>query len=311
MKILVTGSTGLIGSALVPALTSAGCDVLRLVRRPVSAMPADTIQWDPAGKHMDGNRIEGVQAVVHLAGENIAARRWSARQKAKIRNSRVEGTRFLCESLVRCKCPPQVLVCASAIGYYGDRADEVLDETSLPGTGFLADVCQAWEAAAEPARDAGIRVVHLRCGIVLSRAGGALAKMLLPFRLGIGGVIGTGSQYWSWIAIDDIVGVIRHAIDTDGLHGPVNCVAPNAVTNREFTRVLGRVLHRPTTLKVPQFAARLALGEMGKELLLSSLRARPKRLEETGYDFQYTDLSVALRHVLEDSSERMIPRSEH
>ncbi len=293
MKLLVSGSTGLIGTALVQRLASAGHDIVRLVR----GRAEDTtgaISW----ASMTAADLEDLNWVVHLAGENIAGRRWSAAQKARIRASRVEGTRRLCRTLAQVARPPQVLVCASAVGYYGDRGDEVLREDSAPGTGFLPEVCREWEAAAEPALEKGIRVVHLRFGLVLSPAGGALGKMLLPFKLGVGGRIGNGRQYMSWISLDDVVGATGHALTTEVLRGPVNVVAPNPVTNAEFTRVLGRLLRRPTLFPVPAFGARLALGEMAEALLLSSTRVEPGRLLETGYQFLHVDLEAALRYLL-------------
>ena len=297
MNILVTGSSGLIGSALVRFLTAHGHAVTRLVRGTPRASEPE-FHWDPTSGRIDSRALDGVDAVVHLAGENIAAGRWTADRKTQIRESRVKGTRLLAETLAWLASPPRVLVCASAMGYYGNRGNEVLGEDSPPGTGFLAELCQAWEAASEPAERAGIRVVKLRVGIVLSSQGGALARMLLPFRLGLGGRIGGGRQYMSWIALDDLVAVVLHALTTNSLAGPVNAVTPNPVTNQEFTRMLGRVLGRPTILPVPAFAARLALGEMANELLLSSARLEPARLLASGYTFRYPELEGALRQVL-------------
>jgi uncharacterized protein (TIGR01777 family) len=237
--------------------------------------------------------------VVNLAGDNIAAGRWTPEKKARIRDSRVQLTRQLAESLARLTPPPQVLVSASAIGFYGNRGDEVLREESLSGSDFLSSVCRDWEAATRPAAEAGIRVVCLRFGAILSAAGGALAKMLTPFRLGAGGVIGDGRQWMSWIALNDVLGAIRHALAADALRGPVNVVAPQPVTNREFTQMLGRVLGRPAILPLPAFAARLAFGEMADALLLSSQRVEPARLLASGYRFQFTELEGALRHLLQ------------
>jgi uncharacterized protein len=297
MNILVTGASGLIGSALVPILTAAGHDVTRLVRSP--PQPGEkAARWDPQAGTIDAHAFEGVEAVVHLAGENIAAR-WTPAQKVKIRDSRVHGTQVLSGMLARLTDPPKVLVCASAIGYYGDRGAEVLSEDSAAGAGFLAEVCRAWEAAAEPARQKGIRVVHSRFGLVLSAAGGALAKMLPPFRLGLGGVLGSGQQYISWIALDDAVGVIERAIVTDALAGPINVVTPQALTNQEFTKTLGKVLGRPTIFPLPAFAARLMFGEMADALLLASTRVQPAKLLALGYNFRYPELEGALRHLLQ------------
>ena len=297
MKILVTGSTGLVGSALIPALATGGHGVTRLVRSQPKPGAAE-VRWDPVARTVDSAGLEGVDAVVHLAGESIAAGRWTTEKKGRIRDSRVKGTRLLCESLARLAQPPQAIVCASAIGYYGDRGEERLREESPAGLGFLAEVCREWETAAEPARQRGIRVVHLRIGVVLSPAGGALAQMLFPFRMGLGGRLGSGKQYLSWIAIDDLVSVILHVLTTTTLQGPVNAVAPNPVTNLEFTRTLGRVLARPTIFPMPAVAARLAFGEMADELLLASARVEPTRLVATGYQFRHPELEGALRHLL-------------
>jgi uncharacterized protein (TIGR01777 family) len=245
----------------------------------------------------DLSRLEGVEAVIHLAGENISSR-WTAARKAEIRRSRVEGTRRLCESLARLSRAPKVLVSASAMGYYGDRGDEILREDFPAGSDFLAQVCREWEAATEPASRAGVRVANLRFGMILSPAGGALKKMLLPFKLGAGGRIGDGKQYMSWIAIDDAIGAIYHALVTESLRGPVNVVAPAPVTNAEFTRTLARVLSRPAVAPMPAFAARFAFGELADALLLSSQRVAPIRLQQSGYKFRYPELEGALRYLL-------------
>lgn len=304
MRIAVSGASGLIGSGLCERLAAAGHEVLKLVRR--NTDEPRHIAWDPEAGTMDPGPLERLDAVVHLAGEPIAAGRWNAARKARIRDSRGRGTRLLCDTLARLQAPPRALICASAIGIYGDRGDTLLDESSPPGEGFLADVCREWEAAADPARDAGIRTVHVRIGIVLSREGGALGKMLTPFRLGLGGIVGSGRQYWSWIALDDLVSAIVFAIETEELSGPVNGTAPNPVTNREFTRILGRVLRRPTIFPLPAFAARLALGEMADELLLGSQKVIPAQLQKAGFRFAYPDLQPALEHLLRRQS-----RSSH
>ena len=298
MKVLISGSTGLIGSALIPVLNDAGHDVVRLVR---SAPKSDgsEVHWDPESDRIDSDGLEGMDAVVHLAGENIGSARWSPEKKARIFDSRVKGTRLLCESLANLARPPQVLVCASAIGYYGNRAAETVNEESTSGSGFLAEVCVEWEIATEPVAETDIRLVNLRMGIVLSREGGPLAKMLPPFKMGVGGVLGSGRQYMSWIALDDAVAAIHHTLVTDSLQGPVNNVAPHPVTNREFTKALGRVLRRPTLFPLPSFGLRVMFGrEMANELFLSSTRVVPARLLDTGYTFQYTDVEGALRHAL-------------
>ena len=295
MNIAVTGSGGLVGSALVPLLTMGGHRVSRLVRKSPSG---NDVPWDPAEGVRDLSRLEGVDAVIHLAGESIAAGRWTPHRKEEIRRSRVEGTRRLCESLARLSRRPKVLVSASAIGFYGDRGGETLTEDSESGKDFLAEVCREWEAATEPASHAGIRVVHMRFGMILSPSGGALKKMLLPFRLGAGGRIGSGSQYVSWIAIDDAIGSIHHAVCTDSLKGAVNGVAPAPVTNAEFTRVLAQVLSRPAIFPLPAFAARIAFGEMADALLLAGARVMPTRLQASGYRFLYPELEGALKHLL-------------
>ncbi|MCB9873898.1 MAG: TIGR01777 family protein [Planctomycetaceae bacterium] len=295
MHIAITGSTGLVGSTLVPLLTTGGHSVTRLVRREANE---GEVTWNPQAESFDASPLDGIDAVVHLAGENIANSRWNPRVKQRLRDSRVVATRTLCEGLARMSTPPKVLVCASAIGYYGDRDEELLAEESAPGTSFLAKLVNDWEEATRPAAEAGIRVVNLRFGVILSPKDGALSKMLLPFKLGVGGRVGSGKQYWSWISIDDAAGVAHHAIMTEGLVGPVNTVAPNPATNIEFTKMLGRVLRRPTIFPMPAFAARLALGEMADELLLASARVDARKLLESGYEFRQPTLEAALRHLL-------------
>ena len=299
MRVAITGSTGLVGSEMVAVLSAAGHEVVRLVRRVPAPGEKGVLRWDPVKREVDAAKIEGSDAVLHLAGENVGAGRWTAARKAAIRDSRVNGTRLLCDTLAGLDRPPETLVCASAIGFYGDRGAEPLTEESSPGTGFLSEVCREWEAASEPAVRKGIRVVTLRIGVVLSPKGGALSRMLPVFRAGLGGVIGNGRQYVSWIALDDLVGVVLHALRSGELRGPVNAVAPRPVTNRELTEALGKALSRPTPLPVPAFALRLAVGrEMADTLLLASARVVPRRLEETGYPFLYPELGRALRHLL-------------
>jgi uncharacterized protein (TIGR01777 family) len=297
LRVAVTGATGLVGSALVTALLAAGHRVDRVSRRPPRPGSTD-IQWDPAAGRLDPRALEGVDGVVHLAGESIAAARWTAAAKARIRDSRVAGTRLVAETLARLDRRPRVLVSASAIGYYGHRGSQALIEDSPPGVGFLAEVARAWEAAADPARAAGVRVVHPRLGLVLAGQGGALPRMLVPFRLGLGGPIGDGRQYWSWIALADVIRVVELALALESLAGPVNAVAPAPATNREFTRALGRVLARPTPLPLPAPAVRLLMGEMGQALLLDSARVLPRRLERAGFRFRHPDLEGALRAAL-------------
>jgi uncharacterized protein (TIGR01777 family) len=297
MIVAITGSTGLVGTALSEALIAEGHQVRPVVRRS-GKNPEQEIRWDPSGGTIDATRFNDVDAVVHLAGESVAAHRWTPAVKERIRDSRANGTRLLCETLASLSVKPSVLISASAIGYYGDRGDEVLDEASPPGRGFLADVCQQWEAGTTPARDADVRVVNLRIGVVLSTKGGALASMLTPFRMGLGGVLGSGKQYVSWITIDDLVRAILFTLHGSALCGPVNATSPEPVTNREMTQTLGRLIGRPTVLPMPAFAARLAFGEMADEMFLSGNRVVPRVLQTAGFTFQLPQLEPALRHVL-------------
>lgn len=294
MHIAVSGSHGFIGSALVASLQAAGHQVTPLVR---GRSPVEGgIAWSAEAAYVDTAKLEGIDAVVHLAGEPIPGR-WTPQKKARILESRYQGTRLIAEAISQLAKPPKVFVCASAIGYYGDRGDEILREESPSGGGFLAQVCREWEAATEPAAKKGIRVVNLRIGIVLGAGGGALAQMLLPFRMGVGGRIGSGTQYMSWIALDDLVGIVHHVLTTESLRGPVNAVAPNPVTNAEFTKTLGKVLSRPTIFPLPAFVVKLAFGQMGEEALLGSQRVEPGRLKASGYKFRSPELEDTLRRA--------------
>ncbi|HEV2833851.1 MAG TPA: TIGR01777 family oxidoreductase [Pyrinomonadaceae bacterium] len=299
MKILVSGSHGMVGSALLKSLTADGHEVVRLVRGG-RAFGSPQIEWDLTRGLIDQQQLEGMDAVIHLAGESIASGRWTELKKHAIRESRVYSTTFLSETLAELSRPPSVLLCASAIGYYGDRGDELLTETSAPGNDFLASVCVDWEEATRPAREKGIRTVNTRFGIILDREGGALAKMLFPFRMGIGGRIGDGRQWMSWITLEDVVSALKFVLVDHAESGPVNFVAPNPVTNAEFTKTLGRVLSRPTFLPIPAFGARLAFGEMADALLLSSQRVASTVLEDKGFPFYWPTLEPALRHLLQE-----------
>jgi len=297
MKVLIAGATGLVGGALKPAFDEKGISVTDLVRTsPNIGLPE--IEWHPNQGEVDPAELEGFDAVINLAGESIAAGRWTEAKKKRIRESRIQGTRLLSETIAKLTSPPKVFLCASATGIYGDRGNETLDEDSAPGKGFLADVCREWEEATKGAADAGVRVVNLRFGPIFSAEGGMLEKLLPPFKLGVGGKIGSGKQYMSWVAMDDVVGAVTFALENETQRGPINIVTPNPVTNGEFTKALGKVLSRPTFFAVPEFAARLAFGEMADEMLLSSQRVVPKRLSDAGYKFKYPDLEAALRHTL-------------
>jgi uncharacterized protein len=298
-QVAITGASGMVGSVLTRSLEAGGHRVTPLVRSRDRAGP-DAIFWDPAAGHIDVERLEGFDAVVHLAGENLGAGRWTDARKARIRQSRVEGTRLLSEALAHLQRPPQVLISASAVGWYGDRGAEPIDETSPPGEGFLAEVCRAWEAATAPAEDAGIRVVQLRMGVVLSPRGGALAQMLPVFKLGLGGRLGSGDQIMSWIHLDDVVSAYVHALSAPELEGPVNAVAPEPVPNADFTRILASVLHRPALLPVPAAALKLALGrDLAEQALLGGQYVLPRRLTTSGFHWRYPQLEVALRHLLD------------
>ncbi len=301
MKVVVAGASGFVGAALLPALRGAGHRVVRLVRHATRA--EDEISWNPAGGVLDARLLDGVEAAVNLAGENLAGKRWSAQQKERIFRSRVDTTRTLAAALTRLSPRPQVLVNASAVGIYGDRGDERLDENAAPGQGFLAEICRAWESETEIAANAGIRTVRLRLGTILAEEGGALAKMLPVFRSGVGGPFGSGRQWMSWVSRDDVVGAILHVLATPAVSGPVNIVAPEPVTNKEFAATLGRLLHRPAALPAPAWGLRLMLGrEMADEALLASARAAPAVLLKNGYEFRHPRLAAALQAALEKSS---------
>lgn len=296
MRVLVTGASGLIGTALVQSLRRDGHEAIALVRR--SPQGAGEVQWNPL--FVNAAPFEGADAVVHLAGESIAGGRWTAERKKKIVESRLVGTQNLAQSIANATRRPAVLVSASAIGYYGDRGDEVLTESSSSGSGFLAQVARGWEAATEPAARAGVRVVAPRIGVVLAGQGGALPKMALPFRFGLGGRVGSGKQWMSWITLDDLVRLLVYAVTNELIRGPINAVSPQSVTNAEFARTLARVLHRPAIFPAPAFAMRLVLGEMADELLLASQRVVPKVAMESGFRFQYPQLETALGHALNE-----------
>lgn len=292
--VAVSGASGLVGRALTAALASRQWKVIRLVRRPPRS---GEVRWDPGTEQVDAGGLAGCDAVVHLAGENIG-HRWTPARKRRIRDSRVAGTRILARALAGLDRPPAVLISASAVGIYGDRGDEELTETSPTGSGFLPDVGRAWEAAADAAREAGIRVVHPRFGIILTPEGGALSRMLLPFRLGVGGPLGSGQQWMSWITLRDVIEVLLWAVTTPTVEGPVNAVAPTPVTNADFARALGAALRRPAILPVPAFALELLFGQMARETLLASQRALPARLTAAGFPFRDPGLSAALRALL-------------
>jgi uncharacterized protein (TIGR01777 family) len=297
MKLLLSGSHGLVGKALSKSLTKDGYEVINLVRRDrVYGKPE--IEWHPNKGLLDASQIEGFDAVVHLAGESIASGRWTDEKKRRIRESRVLGTTLLSQALARLSRPPLRFICASAIGYYGSRGDEVLTEESRAGNDFLSEVCVEWERATQPASEKGINTCMTRFGIILDKEGGALEKMLTPFRLGLGGKIGDGKQWMSWIALNDVVSALGFLLESSSMHGPVNIVAPNPVTNADFTKTLGKVLSRPTFLSVPAFAARLAFGEMADGLLLSSAKVESKKLKDEGFKYRFPNLDAALSEVL-------------
>ena len=300
MRVAVTGSSGLIGQALCERLRQAGHTVIRMVRSP-SAQAEDTCYWNPELREIDEPRLAEAEAVVQLAGESVDGR-WTLEKQRRIRESRVAGTRFLCECLAAQPTPPKALVCASAIGLYGNRGSEELTEPSGSGNGFLAEVVRDWEAAVEPLRNAETRIVQFRLGVVLDPSGGALAKMLLPFRMGLGGKLGSGAQFWSWVSLRDVTRAFAQALASEQWSGACNLTAPNPVTNLEFTRTLGRVLHRPTMFPVPEFALKLIFGEMAEGTILASLRVLPERLQTSGFTFEDSKLEPTLRALLRNSA---------
>lgn len=297
-RILVSGGSGPIGTALVPTLKASGAHITRLTRSGKAQATPDeeSIPWNPP-EPLAPDALSGFDAVIHLAGESIVGR-WSEDKKKKIRNSRVMGTRNVAQALAQAKDKPSMFLCSSAIGYYGDRGDELLNEESPPGVGFLPEVCREWEAATRPAADAGIQTVQIRTGIVLSPKGGALGKMLTPFKMGVGGKIGSGKQWMSWIDVEDMVGAIHHILKSDLLRGPVNMVAPKPVTNEEFTKTLAGVLSRPAILPMPALAVKLVFGEMGETVLLGSQRVEPSQLISSGYPFRFRTLRASLENIL-------------
>ena len=298
MKILISGASGLVGKHLIPTLKAKGHAVYKLVRKTPKSF--DEIEWDSEKGfgEVEQAKLENFDAVVHLAGDNVASENWSDAKKRKIRDSRVVGTRILVDALKQLKNPPKIFVSASAIGFYGDRKDEVLTEDSTPGEGFLPDVCIAWENEIEKAAQFAERVAFLRSGVVLAKDGGALEKMLTPFKFGVGGTVGSGKQWMSWIALDDLIEIFHFALENENSRGAVNAVAPNPATNAEFTETLGKVLHRPTILPIPEFAIKLLFGEMGETLLLQGARVLPKKLEDAGFKFRFTNLEKAMKDVL-------------
>jgi uncharacterized protein len=297
-RVLISGASGPIGAALLPALKASGARITRLMRQDSgrSAGTESSLAWDPA-QPLAAEAVSGFDVVVHLAGESIVGR-WTESKKKKIRDSRVVGTENLANALAQAQNKPRVLVSSSAIGYYGDRGDEVLTESSPPGSGFLAEVCRQWEGATRAAAEAGIRTVQIRTGVVLSSRGGALGKMLTPFKMGAGGRIGDGRQWMSWIDVEDLVGAVLHIVDRDGLQGPVNLVGPKPVRNAEFTQTLASVLDRPAMFPMPAVAVKLAFGEMGETVLLGSQQVEPTQLVNSGFRFRFQRLRESLEHAL-------------
>lgn len=299
MKILISGASGLVGSSLVPFLENLGHKVIKLVRNP-KLVKTDEIFFDLSKEESHTDSLEGFDVVIHLAGESISGL-WTEKKKKLIESSRVQTTTTLVKALSQLQSPPKLFICASAVGYYGNREDEILNETSTKGTGFLAEVCQKWEDAAMALDNSKTRVVHLRFGVILSDKGGVLKKMILPFKLCLGGIIGSGHQYMSWIALDDVLRIVEWILLREDLKGPINVVSPNPVTNEQFTSILGKILHRPTIMKIPATLVKVTLGQMAEELLLSSTRAFPEKLLESHYQFSFSSLEIALEHLLRRS----------
>jgi uncharacterized protein (TIGR01777 family) len=293
MKILISGATGFIGKPLTEKLLARGHEITRLSR----SYGTPGLHWDPIKRELHTNRLEGYDAVIHLSGESIAGR-FTAAKKKRIMESRREGTQFLVETLLTLKNPPKHFISSSAIGYYGNRNDEELTESSGPGTDFLAEVCKAWEAATEPLKAKGIRVANIRTGIVLDPKGGALEKLLLPFKLGAGGPIGSGKQWWSWIMLEDLLNIYIYALENESISGAINAAAPNATRNKDFVKALGKAMHRPSFMPLPSFAVKLLLGEMGDALLLSSQHVIPKKLTDSGFTFKHPNLEEGLESIL-------------